>query len=81
MIIKIKAEGKKIFFAIPISWAFSRVGLYFLNKYNPDGTFNGITVKSMRNIRKTLRRMRKKYRNWNLVEVESSEGDSVIIKM
>ena len=81
MIIRIKTEGKKIFLPIPSSWAFSRMGLHFLKKNDDDGDFANITPKQMRNIRKTIRKMRKKHKNWNIVEVDSSDGTYVRIKL
>lgn len=81
MIIRIKAEGKKIFLPIPSDWVFSRVGLHFLKKNDNDGDFANLSPKHMRNIRKTIRKMRKKHKKWNLVEVDSSDGTYVRIKL
>jgi hypothetical protein len=35
----------------------------------------------MKKIRKTLRRMRKIHKNWNIVEVDSADGDHIIIRL
>ena len=81
MIIKIKTEGKKIFLPIPTLWAFSGIGLYFLIKFDKDGDFSGLKPKHMRNIRKTIRHMRRKHKKWNLVEAECADGTYVRIKL
>ena len=81
MKIKIKNEEKKIFLRIPTSWVFSGIGLCFLKMFDKNGDFKGLTFKKMRNIRKTIRRMRKKYKNWNLVEADSTDGSYVRIKL
>lgn len=81
MVIRVKTEGKKIFLPIPSNWVFSRIGLRFLKKNDEDGNFANISPKQMRNIRKTICKMRKRHKNWNLVEVDSSDGTYVRIKL
>ena len=81
MVIRIKTKGKKIFLPIPSNWVFSRIGLRFLKKHDDDGDFANLSPKHMRNIRKTIRKMRRKHKNWNLVEVNSSDGTYVRIKL
>ena len=81
MVIRIKSEGKRIFLPIPIMWAFSRIGLHFLKKTDKDGSFDGLKPKHLRSIRKTIRRMKRKYKKWNLVEVDYADGTFVRIKL
>ena len=81
MVIKIKTRGKKIFLPIPTMWAFSGVGLYFLKKFDTDNTFSGLKAKDMRKIRKTIRRMRRKHKKWNIVEADCTDGTYVRIKL
>lgn len=81
MVIKIKSENKKLFIPIPALWAFSGIGLRFLKKYDTSGTFNRLKAKDMRKIRKTIRRMRRKHKKWNLVEVETPGGAYVKIRL
>ena len=81
MVIRIKTKGKKIFLPIPSNWVFSRIGLHFLKKNDNDGDFANLSPKHMRNIRKTIRKMRRKHKNWNIVEVNSSDGTYVRIKL
>ena len=81
MIIRIKTEGKKIVLPIPMLWAFGRTGLNFLKKHSDDDAFKNVTPKDMKKIRKTMRKMKKIHKNLNLVEVDSSDGTSVRIKL
>ena len=81
MIIRIKTEGKKIVLPIPVLWAFGRTGLNFLKKHIDDDAFKNVTLKDMKKIRKTMRKMKRKHKNWNLVEVDSSDGTSIRIKL
>lgn len=81
MKIKIKTEKLNLFFAVPTFLVFSDIGLLFMKICDKDGDFKRVTFKDMRNIRKTIRRMRKKYTNWNLVEVDSTDGTCVRVKL
>jgi hypothetical protein len=81
MTIKIKTDGKKIFIPIPVTWAFGRIGLNYLKKHDEDGSFSNVTPKTMKNIRKTIRKMKRIHKKWNLVEVESNDGTSVRIRL
>lgn len=81
MKIKIKTKGKKFFFMIPTSWVFSGIGLLLLKMFDKSEDFRGLTFRGMRSIRKTIRRFRKKDKNWNLMELDSPEEISVTIKL
>lgn len=81
MVIRIKSEGTRIFLPIPTMWVFSGTGLFFLKKLDKDESFKGLKPKHMRNIRKTIRRMRKRHKKWNLVEVDCTDGTFVRIKL
>ena len=81
MTIRIVTEGKRIFLPIPITWAFGRIGLKYLKKHDDTDSFKNVTPKAMRKIRRTIRRMRRKHKTWNLVEVDSSDGTSVRIRL
>ena len=81
MKIKIKTEKLNLFFAVPTVLVFSDIGLLFMKICDKYGDFKGVTFKDMRNIRKTIRRIRKKHKNWNLVEVDSTDGTCVRVKL
>lgn len=81
MVIRIKSEGKRIFLPIPIMWTFSRIGLHFMKKLDKEGSFDGLKPKHLRSIRRAIRRMRKKHKKWNLVEVDCADGTFVRIKL
>ena len=84
MRIKIESQEKNLNLALPSGLvsriAFSGVGLRYLKKHG-DNSFKNLTKRDMKNIRKTLRRMRKIHKNWNIVEVDSADGDHVIIRL
>ena len=81
MKIRIKSQEKNFTIALPTAWVFSRVGLHFLKKQDEEGDFSGLTPRSMRKIRKTIRKLKKKHKSWNLVEVDSSDGTYVRIHL
>lgn len=75
-------EGKKRFaLAFPNFIVFSRLSSSILKKSSSDvGAELNISSKSMRNIRKCIKRMKKIHKNWYIVDV--CDGDtSVKIKM
>ena len=84
MRIKIESQEKNLNLALPSGLvsriAFSGVGLRYLKKHGDDA-FKNLTGRDMKNIRKTLRRMRKIHKNWNIVEVDSADGDHIIIRL
>ena len=85
MRINIESEGKKIRLALPsgliYGFAFGRAGLKYLKRYVDADMFANMTKKDMKKIRKTLLRMRKIHKNWNVVEVDSSDGDRIKIRL
>lgn len=85
MRIRIDSEEKKLNLALPSGLmsriVFSGLGLRYLKKHGGDDAFSNLTKRDMKNIRKTLRRMRKIHKNWNIVEVDSSDGDHIIIRL
>lgn len=85
MRIKIESQEKNLNLALPSGLmsriAFSGIGLRYLKKHGGDDSFSNLTKRDMKNIRKTLRRMRKIHKNWNIVEMDSADGDHVIIRL
>lgn len=79
MKISIKDEGKKFFIPFPTSLIFSSFSLWILKKGTLDVRgidFSKLSPEAMRNIRRTIRRMRKIHKNLYLVEVE--DGNSTV---
>lgn len=59
------------------------LGTKVINKYinqNCDSTVN-ITSHDVRKLVQEIRRLKRKYPNWYLVDIESSDGDVVKIKL
>ena len=85
MRINIESEGKKIRLALPsgliYGLVFGRAGLKYLKRYVDADMFANMTKKDMKKIRKTLLRMRKIHKSWNVVEVDSSDGDRIKIRL
>lgn len=81
MIIRIKTEGKRFFIPLPVMWAFGPFGLKLMKKYDKSGAFDGVSAKSMRNIKKAIRRAKRTHRGWAFIEVESADGTYVKIKI
>ena len=81
MKIKIMSERHNIHFAFP-NWLFlNRASLSFLKKNDSEGMWKNVKPSHIRNIRRTIRRMRKTHKGWYLVEVESADGTGVKIKL
>lgn len=79
MKISIKKEGKKFLIPIPTSLIFSSFSLWILKHSTSaviDAGFSKLSPKAMRNIRRTIRKMRKIHKNLYFVEVE--DGDSTV---
>ena len=85
MRINVESEDKRIKLALPSGLiyriVFSGVGLKCLKRYGGDNCFSNITKKDMKKIRKTIRRMRKIHKSWNIVEVDSAEGDHIVVRL
>ena len=80
MKITVRSEGFNLRIPIPTGLIFNDLtaGLapHFLEK-------NGVTItkKQARTFIRTLRKFKRRHRNWTLVEVESANGDYVEIKL
>ena len=85
MRINVESEGKKIRLALPSGLiygiAFSGVGLKYLKRYGENEAFANVTKQDIKNIRKTIKRMRKIHKKWNIVEVDSADGDRVRVRL
>lgn len=85
MKISFKSGSNKFLFFLPDFLIFSSLGAAFLTsgakKYGGDSASVVITGKTMRMMRRSIRKMKKIHKNWNLVEVKSADGDNVLITL
>ena len=84
MRIRIENEGRKFVIPIPNCIFLSSFGVAFLKKSTPkniDVDFSSIKVKDMRKLRRCIRKMRRLHKNWYLVDVQDSDGNSVRMKL
>lgn len=69
---------------LPTSLIFSKGTVWLVNrvgrKYAGEA-MQGISPKALAALFAELRRIKRKYRNWNLVEVESASGEQVLIQL
>ena len=80
MLIRVKTEGKKFFIPIPNCLLLNRLSVIIahneLKKHGID-----IPQKKLYALVKAIRRYKRRHPKWTLVEVQSSDGDDVEIKM
>ena len=81
MKIKIVDKERNLYFAFPNLLVFNHVALAILKKNDNDGTWKNVKPSHVRNIRRTVRRMKKTHKGWYLVEVECADGTGVKIKL
>ena len=83
MRIKIKENGGHgLGLALPTSLIISRLGVRWLERQAREhgGTdLPKISGKTLRRLRREIRRMRRVHREWCLVDVKSADGDTVKI--
>ena len=84
MRIHLRADGRNIKLVLPTRMLFSKTVLRLLKfsaRFAAEETLKKIPVDSMDVIFAELRRIKKKYGTWELVEVESAGGEKVEIKL
>ena len=82
MKIYIRSEGKTLRFWLPTGMIFSRTSAKIANtlgrKFAPDA-IEGISAEALETLCVEIGKLKKRYRNWELVKVESSGGETVEI--
>ena len=80
MLIRVKSEGKKFFIPIPNCLLLNRLSVLIAHKQLKK---HGIDIpqKKLYALVKVIRRYKWRHPKWTLVEVHSSDGDDVEIKM
>ena len=80
MLIRVKSEGKKFFVPIPNCLFLNRLFVLIAHK---ELKKHGIDIpqKKLYALVKVIRRYKWRHPKWTLVEVHSSDGDDVEIKM
>ena len=80
MRIWVKSDGRKIFIIIP-NWLFTnRLFCLLAHEYLKKNGF-AIPKDKLYAFMKTIKDYKRKHKDWKLVEVHSSDGDDVEIKM
>lgn len=79
MRIRITTEKTDMRLIFPTSLVFSRLGLVFLQK-SGNKSFTGVNAKSMKEIRRTVKKMKKLHKDWYAVEACSADGSGVRIR-
>ncbi|HHX72294.1 MAG TPA: hypothetical protein GX701_05130 [Clostridiales bacterium] len=74
-------SGKKINIVLPTGMVLNRLTAWFACKAIRKHSDLKITRKQALRFIKELRRCKRRHRGWKLVEVESSDGDYVEIKL
>ena len=82
MKIKISSENKRFTVFLPTSLAFSRLGLHFAKKNGELNTLlSDIKGKDLKHIRNEIKRIKRLRPEWKLVEIKSTDGSGVEIKL
>ena len=81
MRISIENEGKKFVIPIPNCIFLNSAVVSFINKSTPENINVDLKVKDMRKLRGCIKKMRKIHKDWYLVDVQDSDGNSVRIKL
>ena len=84
MRILVQSKGKRIHLVLPTQVIFSApvawIGLTAMRKYVPDSVRN-LQPEAIRKLFREIRRMKRKYGSWDLVEVDSRSGEKVFIRL
>ena len=82
MRIKIKGEGRNVDICLPTALIFNgitaEVAAYSMGKSAP-ARDNNLSARQMRALFSEFRRIKNKYGTWTLVDVQSSDGETVKI--
>lgn len=82
MIIRIKDEGRRFFFALPTCLIFNAATLGIAKRYMGAGQLDGLTPTHMKSIRRCIKKMKKIHKkDWYLCHVQGSEGEEVRVKL
>ena len=82
MRIRLHADGRNINLVLPTRMLFSKGSvrlMKFSARFIPDGTMEKIPMESLDVIFAELRRIKKKYGTWELVNVDSADGQKIEI--
>ena len=66
----------QVIFSAPVAWISSAV----MRKYVPDAAGN-LPPEAIRKLFREVRRTKRKYGSWDLVEVDSQSGEKVLIRL
>ena len=84
MKIQIQGDGHKIKILLPTKWIFSNTGssiaAFVVQKYASD-EMAGVTPEAIKALCAEIRRIKRKYGRWDMVEVSSSDGEKVIVTL
>lgn len=84
MKIQVKSEGHHIQLLLPTGLVFSKGTVWLANhfgrKYAGDA-MKAIPPQALEELFAELRRIKKKYGSWDLVEVKSASGEEVLIRL
>ncbi|MBQ7344051.1 MAG: hypothetical protein IJW53_04725 [Clostridia bacterium] len=80
MRISITSENKSFNLRFPTRLAFTRLGLSFLKKAHVDLPEN-FSSRDLKRLYRVIKESRKIHKDWYVVEVESSDGENVKIKL
>ena len=82
MRIKVKGEGRNVDICLPTALIFNgitaEVAAHSMGKYAP-ARDNNLSAKQMRALFSEFRRIKNKYGTWTLVDVQTSDGETVKI--
>ena len=93
MRIIVKGNGNNIHIPIPTGLIFSKASAWlwlksmqmaeksYISRYMPEAVMDNLSDEAVYAICAELMRIKRKYGSWDLVEVKSSEGDHVLIRL
>ena len=77
----VTVKQKDIFIWVPNFLVLNKTALDIAKKQNGGQYIPDIPTKALREIRKTIKKVKKIHKNWVLVDVESSYGQKVQVKL
>ncbi len=84
MRIKIKGEGRAFGILLPTGLIFNAIPLrivnLFVNRYTPE-TAKRISPEGMDRLSAELRRFKKTYGKWKLVEIRAEDGSEITVEL
>ncbi len=84
MRIQVKGEGHVVNLFLPTGLLFNpvsaRIACHYIRKYAP-GTLSSISPEAIKVLCAELRRIKKKYGKWDLVDIQSADGERVLIRL